>query len=426
MKRLRVRATRGLLLGALGLHFATSASAFAEAHSREFLCQEAPRGATLQSLPQPQSIARRGPGFVLLPEATPSVACLNRGLADDALAEQVAMAELNLSLDVELAVVLTTDPIGCSPLFYIPVENDIRGIGYAKSNGAEVFDHEPSTKLQGIAFLNDIPYWETYPEEFRTAFLHEVGHRWGARIGARRDGTFYDLTGRQGGHWSYFLDSAGSPLEGNQFGPNSAFETQTEALRLSYSALDLYLMGALPPAEVGAVRYLDNASAPGLDCDGKNVTAASPPQICQSKRLSGEWKTLAVADVIENEGPRIPAFDSAPRRLTVGVFVLGGAQTSWSRKSCRWLEDAVKDRLADFARATGERMELVNAVGEGDSCSVLVQDVDETAQWAPSGGCSAVDARFIRGWRSWPLVVVVATLFVRRRRAPRRLVTPDS
>jgi hypothetical protein len=415
MNAIRFRATKGLLVGALGWHLGSASAVFAQTQSLQRFCSDGPSAAKLQSVDVPERGARLGPGFVLLPQATPAVACLNRGLAGEALGRQVAVAQRALGLDVELAVVLATHPIGCGNLFYIPRENDIRGIGYVKTDGTEVFDQEPDTKLQGIAFLNDIPYWETYPEEFRTAFLHEVGHRWGARIGALRDGQPQSLTGREGGHWSYFLDSAGSPLEGNQFGSSTTFETRTQAVRLKYSALDLYLMGVAAPEEVGEIRLLTSGSAPGLDCAGHTVSAASPPQICEPKALDGEWTKFGIEDVIAREGPRVPTFEEAPRTLSVGVFVLANLGQVWSSSSCHWVQRAVAERLTEFAQATGAKLQLVNAVGEGTPCSDLVRGIEDPSDLSPISGCSAAN-HFPDGQRAQNSAALFVALLVGLRR----------
>src|SRR3569833_3160005 len=86
-----------------------------------------------------------------------------------------------LGLVPRLVVVLATQPLICGDLFYLPLANDVRGIGYQHEPSGELFDQTPDSRLEGMAFLNDFPYWQAHPAEFQNAFDHEVGHRWGAR-----------------------------------------------------------------------------------------------------------------------------------------------------------------------------------------------------------------------------------------------------
>ncbi|HVZ30925.1 MAG TPA: hypothetical protein VG963_00780, partial [Polyangiaceae bacterium] len=125
-----------------------------------------------------------GPGFALVRNA-PSLAeagCAPGSLENAALLDIVQRAERSLGLDATLAVVLATRPLSCKSLYYVPVANDIRGIGYAHIGGREIFDDSPSSALEGIAFLNDWPYWQAHADEFQSAFEHELAHRWSGRV----------------------------------------------------------------------------------------------------------------------------------------------------------------------------------------------------------------------------------------------------
>lgn len=349
-----------------------------------------------------------GPGLVFLPGANAAVACTLPSVANDYLLEQVLAAEESLGLDVQLSIVFSTVPTGCGNLYYFPVKNDVRGIGYASTDQTELFDRAPGWQLQGIAFLNDIPYFEAHADEFRTAFLHEVGHRFAARVNALKNGVVYRLTGRQGGHWSYFLDSEASPLEGNSFDDGDPTTTTTPHLRLGYSRLDRYLMGLLQPEEVGPIRLLEDAVAEGTDCAGHTVNATSPPQWCAPMTLRGSWVTLSIDDVIAAEGERVVTSGEAPTSLSVAVFVFGAGGEAWSQSSCEWLSRVMPERFDDFARATGSRMWLRNAVTSGSSCEILTS-VDAGSESVLGGGCS-LSRRVPRRLSGWAVVVLVSLL----------------
>lgn len=412
-KRL-THAAKGLLLGALGVCCVVCQTGRVLAGTPLRTCTTRHETPALAVSDGDQVEAYAGAGLVYLPEASAQVACLPRSMAEAALLREIMAAEAALGLDVQLAIVLATQPIGCDELFYVPVENQVRGIGYAHTNGEEVFDHAPGLALEGVAFLNDMPYWDSHDEEFRTAFLHEVGHRSGARVNAMKGGQSVPMTGREGGHWSYFLDSGGSPLEGNRFDPAQPLTTATPALRLQYSPLDLYLMGLIEPSEVGPIRLLLDASANGTDCAGHAVSAASPPQTCESKHLTGTWLELGIGDVIAQEGTRVPGPEKTDRDLTTAVFVFGGANSQWSEASCERWSAIMPDRFLDFEQATGARMRLTNAVREGTSCAELVHSKPESETYAAGGGCGVVGRKpRTHGWMSW---CVAWILLLRARR----------
>lgn len=386
----------------------------------------------------PTSSAVLGPNFVFVPEGNAEIACGPDLAAHEELTHTIVTASAQLDLNVDIAVVLTTHRIGCDDLFYVAVQNHVEGIGYQRTEGTGSFDHDSRSSLEGIAFLNDFPYWQTRPDEFRTAFLHEVGHRWAARVHAERQGKHYDLTGREGAHWSYFLDSGGSPLEGNAFDPEQPFSTQTPQYPSRYSDLDLYLMGALPPAEVAPIRLLTDVSDAGSDCIGNQVSESSPPQRCASKTLDGTWVNLSVDDVVQSEGKREPSVTATRKTKRVAFFVLGVPGKRWSAESCRRLRDAAQERIDDFARATRGLFSLHDTVtdlsqggegaggggGVGGGAAVSSMGCSQLAeltqgQTEAGGGCSLrpAKARWARqGVGRWFWIVALVLLHVRSRR----------
>ncbi|RME45777.1 MAG: hypothetical protein D6795_16210 [Deltaproteobacteria bacterium] len=149
--------------------------------------------------------------------------------------------------------------------FYSPIANDAAGIGYAHWAGRDRFDFSPGSPLQGFIFMNaDFIYdgAETPNDQIITeiVFGQELGHRWGAYVHfdadpdpdtvEERD----DLLGRQKAHWSYYVDTHWSWMEGNDWVDNgdgtfsADFETFPE--EAGYFPLDLYLMGLIPAGEV--------------------------------------------------------------------------------------------------------------------------------------------------------------------------------
>lgn len=366
--------------------------------------------------------ASLGPGFAFVPGAAAiaAAACVSQRLSGRALFELVTQVSRQLDVDPELAVVLTTASIGCDELFYVPVENDVRGIGYARSDPRELFDDSPGTRLEGIAFLNDYPYWRRHPDEFRRAFLHELGHRWGARVRAGSGDEAERLLGRDGEHWSYFLDTGGSPLEGNAWSPlvDGVAAADTPLVPAGFSDFDLYLMGALPAERVEPARLLDpSALQHARDCLGHPLTEASPPQSCGRLELDGSAELVSIDSVIASEGPREPAPDPSPRSLEVIVLVLSDS-SDFEPRACAELGRSIAVSLADFADATRGRIGLASAVDLGASCEGFAEPAHRARV---SGGCAHAP-----GERGSFVLSALALLVAAAARSRRFTVAPRS
>lgn len=351
----------------------------------------------------------RAAGFVRVVGESGELACMpgshTRGEFTDRVIEILSEADL----DPEVAVVLTGRALSCADLFYVPLANDVRGIGYARSNDDELFDYTPDSRLAGVAFLNDLPYWLSEEDEFRTAFLHEVGHRFLARVHAEVDGQDVDLTGREGGHWSYFFETDSSPLEGNHFVGEGPFRTETERYPSRYSPLDLYLMGALAAEDVGALRLLEGAETSGEhDCRGSPLTPSSAPQYCEPRELSGQWLEFSVDEIVAAEGSRLPAFGEAPRGLDVAFVLFDDGSGAFDSESCDALSQGAERRIEDFSVATRGTLTLGHLTEDGTPCSEL-----EFASAAGSSGCAVSQPQPLGSWTT--VLAGAAVAFWRRR-----------
>jgi hypothetical protein len=361
----------------------------------------------------PEITLREAPSFLLAEgvEGPANAACLPGALGEDLLAEAVQQVLAEAGLDPRIAIVLTSARLTCGALFYLPIANDVRGIGYQHDVGREVFDDSPDSALEGIAFLNDWPYWRERPEEFATAFLHEVGHRWGARVHARIEGEDSDeLLGRQLKHWAYFVDTAGSPLEGNRFRAlgGDRYEASTPLGTGAFSPLDLYLMGVLPAADVAPFGLLRAGALALRDCKDLALNAASPPQFCEPLELIGERIEVSLDDILAVEGPRDPAPTETPRELDVAVVVLSSnAEAPLQARDCNELSTALDEHLDAFARATGARIALKNLTGANDaSCT----EWHASPVTAPPPTCSLQAAPRHTGTTIIPIIAALAVL----------------
>lgn len=410
-----------------------------------------------------------GPGSVLGlgVSGLAELACAPPSVARSVLSQAVVAASSALGLDPELAVVFTTQALGCSSIYYVPLANDTRGIGYQHADPREVFDDTPGQRLEGVAFLNDWPYWQARPDELASAFNHELGHRWGARVHALVGGEASSaLLGRGHDHWSYFLDSGGSPLEGNVWlegasvsagssaGASasgleaasggdgaSARASDTPRYPTRFSALDRYLMGVLPAAEVPPLELLLEPQSSARDCAGRALGPASPPQTCGSLALDARATSVSIEDVIAVEGPRSPPASDSVRHVGVLVLVLESRGEAWSATDCRLVTSSVQERLAAFEPASAGGVRLQNVIGDvtrhGASCDELERASAELAASRAAGAerasgsavpdaasCGAGPAAARRSSRAGALALALAAIAAGRRRRAQRTPEP--
>jgi hypothetical protein len=397
-----------------------------------------------KALPEPATRASgrwlSGPGFGFGPAASAAaaVACAPPNLARAALKETVLDAERALGVDAQIAIVLTTHALDCGNIYYVPLANDVRGIGYRHADPREVFDDTPGQRLEGIAFLNDWPYWQARPDELESALNHEVGHRWGARVHARIAGAYSSaLLGRQQEHWSYFLDSGGSPLEGNAWRATDAGRSsETPRYPTRFSALDRYLMGSLRADEVPPFELLLDAVSDAEDCAGRALGPASPPQTCGTLELEAEAVGISIDDVIAAEGPRLPSADGAPQQLGVLVLMLQSRDEAWSASDCEVVARSMSERIDAFERASAGGVRLLNVLSDVASTALACDDVQRASSAAVSsddGAPSAAAARSscaagrVSSRASWGFTgaFLVALLLGRRVAAPRGAAGPS-
>jgi hypothetical protein len=211
--------------------------------------------------------------------------------------------------------------------FEVTTRNDVLGIGDKIFNDTTLWGSEGG--LQSYIFMGDI---ERYPSEPDQRILgaggrpttlgllaHEFGHRWLARI--RFDGgagSSDELLGRQSVHWSFFMDSDASFLEGNDIQDEGDRRFRTVLTVSQYSRLDLYLMGFAPPEEVAPFFFIRNGT--GITRLGEPVTNESSPQ--QNIVIRGDRQTVLLDDVLRAAGARQPDFQASPKNFRQAWIIL--------------------------------------------------------------------------------------------------------
>jgi len=196
--------------------------------------------------------------------------------------------------------------------FFSHVENHDKGIGLAQFDFSKFFG---SKTLEGFLMMDNI---NKYPSDPNQTFLgtnstldimgQENGHRWMAYPKAVIDGVASDeILGRDNAHWSWFLDSDGSDMEGNNWQDNGNGTFTSISATEKYSQLDRYLMGLIPSSQVPPFFVLrgagDRAAAPQV-----NVT------------ITATAKTVTINDVIAAEGQRVPSSATSQKKWRLGFI----------------------------------------------------------------------------------------------------------
>jgi hypothetical protein len=128
------------------------------------------------------------------------------------------------------------------------------------------------------------------------------------------------------------MDAGGSPAGGNKWKDNGdgSFSILPQAPKeLTYSMLDLYLMGLADPSEVEPFGLLEDAVPPAEVKDpytGAELTAASFPHFASTPvTVKATRKTITIDDIIAANGARAPARKDSPQTLKLGIVLMVGA-----------------------------------------------------------------------------------------------------
>lgn len=242
--------------------------------------------------------------------------------------------------DSQFIVIYTTWtlPAGIGA-FFQSMSNDVYGVGFEHIAPEDpvipepYFDDTPGSQVQGFLHMNR---WTQYlgSDEGGTddatislIFGQELGHAWGSFVYYSQQGGPWttNLLGRSNAHWSFYVDSGGSPMQGHEWldngnGTFTAIKTDVYV----YSDLDLYLMGLLPAEDVAPWFVLEDP----YDCfdaaAGDNVCA--PPGAFQFEAptytVGATRRDVTIGDVIAVEGPRMPAWPEAPNEFDVSFLLV--------------------------------------------------------------------------------------------------------
>ena len=246
--------------------------------------------------------------------------------------------------------------------FESTVTNKIRGLG------SDVFDQSAAFGSTGalesvmvmdrLAKYGDDPNAKILGENTALAVIaHETAHRWLTKM-RFRDGSAAGsdaLLGRQRAHWSFFLDSDASVMEGNDIEDRGGGNFRTIDAAQRYSKLDLYGMGLIPARDVPPFFYVD---APANVEGGR--TRESAPRVGVS--FTGTRRDLGIQDVVDAIGERQPNADASPRlHRQAWVYVISRG-TSPAPADLARLERLRTAFEPFFARIAENRMTLTTTL----------------------------------------------------------------
>ncbi|MCA9538266.1 MAG: hypothetical protein KC620_05230 [Myxococcales bacterium] len=314
--------------------------------------EAAPRARRLDVEPQGEVIVVRATGGEFDGDwADPAV--LERALFT--LVDGVRQAQPGL--DPHFIVILTTFPVAEPAAFYLPMANDVRGIGYRHLEASETFRFITG-RLDGLIFANAVTAHAGDRAALgRALFLQEIGHRWGVYV--RLPDAALDLQtrllGRDCAHWSHFATLGGSAMEGEDWRAVAPERWRAEVPTvIGYQAADRYLMGLLP---IEAVPPVQLVSPEGWWCGDPDRGGVPNPRWAPPTWRTGEpasatgvAEMVDFAAVAESEGPRVPGFE-ASRRVFSAVFAVA-ARAADEVEPARAAADALRlDWTAAFATA---------------------------------------------------------------------------
>ncbi len=228
--------------------------------------------------------------------------------------------------------------------WYRFVHNDVKGIGFPDNfNQRAAYG---TTKLQGILFLNQghFPIW-------RYVMLQEQAHRWACfapyrDAAAGPDKSDHMLGGW--GHWAAELDDDRSPMDYDIYdwvAQNGQYQrVSLTSDQREYCTLDLYLMGALGPDEVGDLYLLS-----GLTNVGGNMFTATK-------------KLLRVENFVWANGARVPGLATSQKQFK-NAFVLLTKDFDRSHDLADRIDTLRRRFEADFGSATQGLMDVDTTIG---------------------------------------------------------------
>jgi hypothetical protein len=246
--------------------------------------------------------------------------------------------------------------------FESTVANEVRGIGTSIFDASR--DFGSGGRLRSFTMMDWVG---KYPEDPQQTFLgenntvsllgQEVGHRWLAFMEFRNHtgATSDAILGRDQAHWSFFMDSDASVMEGNDIEDLGGGSFRTVGAVRRYSLLDQYAMGLVTESQVPPFFYVDNP----VNVSGSR-DASSAPRI--GVTFNGTRRDVLIQDIVAANGPRLPVpADSSRVHRQAFILVVGAGRSPDDAQIAK--VDRIRRAWEIFFReATDGRMEAVTVL----------------------------------------------------------------
>jgi hypothetical protein len=245
---------------------------------------------------------------------------------------------------------------GDSFAFESTITNEIEGIGVDIYDLSRQFGS--AGRLQSFAMMDRLG---KYPDDPTTRFLgenntlsvlgQEVGHRWLAyfRFIDHTGQQSEELLGRDLAHWSFFMDSDASVMEGNDIEDLGGGSFRTVGAVSRYSRLDQYAMGLLAPPEVPSFFYVQSP----VNMSQQKAKDSRPQT---GVTFNGTRRDVLIGDIISVHGARVPAAAQAPRVHRQAFLYVVGAGRAVDTGQVAKVDRIRQQWEAFFLQATEGRM----------------------------------------------------------------------
>lgn len=234
------------------------------------------------------------------------------------------------------------------------VRNHVAGLGMGADLNRNAAIGIATSRLKSIQLLNDVRRFGPTPTanvpRFNVDFTgvellgSEVVHMTGCYIRVSQS-VGADILGRLNAHWSYFLSSEASVMEGCRWADNGDGTFTTIEVLNDISELDEYLLGLRPAAGVAPMFVLQNANpSPGALGD---ATFPYPGFTTTADRVD-----FTIADVVAQNGARNPDAAASPHHFTMAFALVVPQGTSAPPGDLAFLEQFRADWETFFAAET--------------------------------------------------------------------------
>jgi hypothetical protein len=244
------------------------------------------------------------------------------------------------------------------------VKNEVQGLGIDTFDLAA--DFGSAGRLRSLVVMD---WLGKYPDSPSQKFLgenntvsvlgQESGHRWLAFLefrdrvsgNPRSDA----LLGRDLVHWSFFMDSDASVMEGNDIQDLTGGSFKTVAAVQRYSLLDQYAMGLIPDTSVPPFFYVENPTNMSA-----NRTASSAPEV--GVTFNGTRRDVLIEDILAVNGRRNPsAADAAKVHRQAFLYLVSAGRSPDSGQVSK--VDVIRRAWENFfLQATDGRMRAITTL----------------------------------------------------------------